>query len=484
MVAALLIAGLSLFILVRALGGTHAGAAVATVLFFAAEIFVQKLASFRPESFGYCLAFLLPALALDWLDRREWGVLAVLAAAFAALGQVHGIDWMLGGIMLAGAVVAAVIGSPDRRAWLARAAGLTGAVVGAWIVVSVGFGGGLSGAAKVGNLPTVRAGVDPTFEFFAQIHTVPARAAPDWLDFARSSLKIGLVGLGWPWFAGLAAVALMGLAWFALTGRSGLERLASRRTLALLGVVAVLAVVLCAFFAFGWETFVPRRTGFGRLLQLYPALVAITVGVAASLAQMHWDRRARRLALAVPVVCIAVFLMVIAHGQAPYDAIALQAPARDTLESLKRLGVPPGAVVAQNGYTEGIFEVTGGTNGVTDGRAPYTDADLLARARTLIDRSRTFFSTPGAADATLPCVGVQYVLVALDAKWRLATPSVFPTDVAGLDGRADLKLVRNGPGYRLYRVEKQPAESAGLPHCAAPANAARSNAAPSNAGRV
>ena len=116
MLVALLTAGLSVFLLVRALGGTQAGAAVATVLFFGVEIFVQKMASFRPESFGYCLAFLLPALALDWLDRREWGVLAVLAGAFAALGQVHGIDWMLGGILLAGAVVAAAdrcAGSPD-----------------------------------------------------------------------------------------------------------------------------------------------------------------------------------------------------------------------------------------------------------------------------------------------------------------------------------------------------------------------------------
>ena len=141
----------------------------------------------------------------------------------------------------------------------------------------------------------------------------------------------------------------------------------------------------------------PRRTGFGRLLQLYPVLVAVTVGVAGSLVQMRWNVRDRRLAMLVPALGIVVFLAVIAHGQAPYDAIALQAPPRDTLQSLKRLGVPPGAVIAQNGYTEGILEVIGGTNGVSDGHAPYTDAELLTRARTLVDRSRKFFGTPGAA---------------------------------------------------------------------------------------
>ena len=207
----------------------------------------------------------------------------VLAATFVGLGQVHGIDWMFGGAMLAGALVVAMVGAYGVRAWV-RTRRLVGAVAGAWIVVSVGFGGGLSGAAKVGDLPTVADGVDPTFDVLRPDPHVAAGRAPDWVavhpELDRDESRRASAG---PASRRSACSRSVGL----VDARSGVRPAwcSSRRggRSLFLAVVAVVVLAICSFFVLGWETFVPRRTGFGRLLQLYPGVIAVAVGVARGL---------------------------------------------------------------------------------------------------------------------------------------------------------------------------------------------------------
>jgi hypothetical protein len=99
---------------------------------------------------------------------------------------------------------------------------------------------------------------------------------------------------------------------------------------------------------------------------------------------------------------------------------------------------------------------------VLDGRAPYTDAPVLTRANDLLGRASEFFADPGAANAELPCRGVDHVLVATEAGRTLGMPSALPLDAVALDTRADLRLIAAGPGYRLYKV-REGAPASGSP---------------------
>ena len=92
-----------------------------------------------------------------------------------------------------------------------------------------------------------------------------------------------------------------------------------------------------------------------------------------------------------------------------------------------------------------------GARGVLDGRAPYANAKLLARANTLLTGTRAFMAG-AATGAPFPCAGITHLLLATDGRWSLGSPFVFPTDLAGLETRTDVELVTEGPGFRLYRV--------------------------------
>jgi hypothetical protein len=249
--------------------------------------------------------------------------------------------------------------------------------------------------------------------------------------------------MGWPWHAVLALVTVLGLGAVALVARGRSRRMA-RRFLLFTIVTIALVVVVALGFALGWSTYVPRRTGWGRLLPLVAVLLPVGVGVAVSLS----ERRQVRIAICGIAAAAAAALLV--HGLDSVDRYEAQQPSDATLTSLRGLHLRPGEIVLSNSYTEGFLRVVLGEPGLLEGRAPYTERGLLFRSNRLLRESQAFFRDPG--DRRIPGRHVRHVLVAVDKGWTTSTPYVFPTDVNALERRPDLRLEAVGPGYRLYAV--------------------------------
>jgi hypothetical protein len=467
MVIAMLAAGLALFLLVRALGGGLVGAAFGVLLLFAFDVFSSKLSGLRPESLGYAFALLCPVLALEYVRTGHTRVLVVLGFTFAGLAQVHGIDWLFGCGLVAAAVGAAYplvrareLGRRrlrlDARRWFVRGVLVAVVTLGAWGVANVVLASNLSGASDLGGLPEIRHGVDPTWEFAALAQGNPGSTPPSVSDLLTNSLRRGFRGLGWPWFAVVAGLALAILLVRAFVGPATRTRALSRRALVFLLVATLVALAASLFFSINWSTYVPRRTGFARLLQV--ALLLVPIGAGLALSFLPWGDRPvvrRRIAAVAGAIALGFGLLITVHGQTALDGRADQRPLAVTLGALRGLDLQADDVVLTNVYSEGIVPVTTGAKGVLDGRAPYADAKLLRRSNSLLARARTFMQTP-ASGAPLPCTGIDYVLVATDGRWSLGSPFVFATDHAGLRARPDLELVREAPGFELYRV-KDPA---------------------------
>jgi hypothetical protein len=475
-VVAMLAAGLALFLLVRALGGGLVGAAFGVLLFFAFEVFSSKLSGLRPESLGYAFALLCPALVLEYVRTGHARVLVLLGFTFVGLGQVHGIDWLFGCGLVAAAVAAGypLLRSPeqgrrrlrlDARRWIVRGVIVAVVTLGAWGIANVVLASNLSGAGDLGGLPKIEQGVDPTWEFAALAQGNPGSTPPSVADLLTNSLRRGFRGLGWPWFAIVGGLALAILLARAFVGPATRTRALARRALVFLLLATAIALGASFFFSINWSTYVPRRTGFARLLQV--ALLLVPIGAALALSFLPWGERPavrRRIAAVAGAITLAFGLFVTVHGQHALDGRAEQRPLAVTLGALRDLGLQPDDVVLTNVYSESIIPVTTGAKGVLDGRAPYADAKLLTRSNALLAKARAFMQAP-ASGAPLPCKGIDYVLVATDGRWSLGSPFVFATDFNGLRARPDLEFVSEGPGFQLYRVLDPAAAGDGTLDC-------------------
>lgn len=462
-IVAILGAGLAMFLLVRALGASDAGAAFATILFFAVDVFSSKLAGLRPESLGYALALLTPVLVLEFVRSGQVRVVFVLAACFVALGQVHGIDWLFGCALVLAAVLAAypIVRDPDQgrrrrrsevRRWLVRTATVGVVTLGAWFGANFALRSHLSGASDLTGLSDIPKGSDPTWAFVTLAQGSLGRKAPSVVDLVSNSLQRGFRGLGWPWFAALAGIAVVILLVRAFGGRPTVTRALARRALVFLVVSVGVVLAASFFFSVGWDTYVPRRTGFARLLQVGVLLVPVAGGLALGFLPWGSEPRTRRWVASVTAAAALLLAgLMIWHGQPAMSGRADQRPLAGTLGALRDAGLGPGDVVLTNVYSEGAVPVMTGGRGVVDGRAPYADAELLTRANDLLANTRTFMQGAGAA-ARLPCLGISHVLVATDGRFALGSPFLFPTDYEGLRRRPDLQLVGSGPGFELYRV--------------------------------
>ncbi len=444
----LVASGIALFLFARAWGATRTAAAGAVLLFFALDIYVSKLSSFRPEAAGYALAFLAAFFARRWLDQRRTGDLVAAGFALLSLGQEHGIVWLLalclvGATVLAGTNVAHGVRDASIRVGL-----LLVAVVGSWLVGGVVFGGNLGGVTKLGGLPEIVGGTDPTWLF--QSRSAGAflpGGPPSTSTIARVSFERGFLGLSWHWHAATAVLVLLGLVVGALVGTSERRALAVRCLAFVLATYAgVLAVSV--WFTQTWSTYVPRRTGFGRLLPLAIVLLPVAAAVVVSL-----PSRAKVRAIAAGVL-VVIGAGAIVHGLDAVDAYAHQRPAADRLAVLRGLNLPPRSVVLANSYTEGFLRAVLGARGVVEGRAPYTESRLLERANRSLDEARRFFAAPATPGRTIPG-DPAYVLAVTDGDWNLGTPFVMPTDLDALQQRRDLHLLQANPGFRLYRVVRR-----------------------------
>lgn len=464
-VLAMLSSGLAVFLLVRALHGSRYGAALATLLFFAADVFANKMIALRPEAMGYAFALLVPVVALEYVRTRERLLLGVLVAVFASLGLVHGIDWLFGGALLTGALTCTFPGRTAVRQWLAGVVPVAVVAAAAWVLAGVLLGGNLSGASSLGELPVVRHGVDPTWRFAALVQGAPSPDPPSIGNLVTTSLDRGLRGMGSPWLLALVTVATVILLLRAFAGSSDEDRSVARRALVFLVVTGAVTLAIAAVFAIGWTTYVPRRTGFARLAQIALLLVPIATGIAVSGFRRRASRGAERVLLATGGAALLFVAFVFVHGEARLDDQAAQHPRADTLGALRTLPIGPRDVVLTNGYSEGLVPVVTGGRAVLQGRAPYTDAPLLTRANGLLTRTVQLFARPRDATSVLPCTGITYVLVSTDGGRTLGMPAAFPADLNGLDARSDLAVAASGPGFKLYRVRTDVAAVAASTRC-------------------
>jgi hypothetical protein len=88
---------------------------------------------------------------------------------------------------------------------------------------------------------------------------------------------------------------------------------------------------------------------------------------------------------------------------------------------------------------------------VLDGRAPYSEPEVLKRANGLLGQSIRYFADPSTQP--LPRTGepIDYLLVATEPQ-VFATSLNFPTSSEGLARAQNLELVYSGPGFRVYKV--------------------------------
>ena len=437
---------LACYALARTLGADRIPSATASVLLLSGATFATKFASFRPESAGYALMLLIPALAVGWLQSRTPTNLVVLAIAALALSEIHGIDFVFAMAWVLGLTLTALMFGIRRAETRRIAAWLLAAVGGTWLAGNVLLGGGLSGAEKLGNLPRSIAGLDPTWRFRSlAVGNLAVSAPPPLTSVARVSLRTGMAGLGWPWWALAAGLTVAGLV-VMFTRRAELRSSALRIAVTMLATTVAI-VVFSAFLAANYSTDVPRRTGYARLLPLVYVFFPVTVALV--LSAISRSRRALGVGLSV-VFALAVFVPA-ARWTASLD---IQMPSRESLGSLRDLGLSSDALVLTNSYSEGFVpDVTGG-RGLLDGRAPYTESGVLQKVNRRLQASIKWFAAPashGVAEP-LPVPGVTHVLVSTITPWDLGAGVAFPTDVAALDGRSDLYLLRVGPGFRLYSV--------------------------------
>lgn len=436
------------YLLARVLGARRIASAMAAIVIASGTTFATKLASFRPETAGYALMLLLPALAVLWLQRREPVTLVALAASSLALSETHGIDWVFAMAWVVGIAVAALVSAARRRLWTTRwsVVGLAAALGGTWLLGNLLLGGGLSGAEKLGRLPSVGADGDPTWAFRElTVGLTDPGAPPSMVTLARSSLRQGFAGLGWGWWALAAALVLVGL--IVLVVRGGEDRRAAIRFLISVGVALVVVLGFSWFLAASYSTDVPRRTGFARVLPL----VFVFVPIAGALVVSALGRTHRAVAA---VIAVVVALGVGVPAARWTHSLDVQQPSTDALGQLRNLHLPADALVLTNAYSEGYVPVVTGARGALDGRAPYTERGVLERVNGLLRSSVDFFASPSPVDGApppLPVEGVTHVLVGT-GPWSLGAGTQFPTDVEGLERRSDLRLVQAGAGFALFEV--------------------------------
>jgi hypothetical protein len=250
-----------------------------------------------------------------------------------------------------------------------------------------------------------------------------AANAPEWLF--RGAALAAVVGLG---------IALM----------VQLDRPTARLAIVTVVLVAGCAAVV-AYFALGWDTYVPRRTGARRVLALLPTIVPVVLAVLVS-------RRDRRVRMGFVSVWIGVAAVVAVSSWSLLPRWRAAQPSTAGLAALRSLELHPGDTVLTNGYSEGFVPaVLDGASGLLDGRAPYTDGPLLARANRLLGDAMAFFAEPMVRREILTRYEVDYVLVSPTPR-AIGFGHPFAVAPDQLSTLSELRMVRQSPSFTLYRV--------------------------------
>lgn len=402
-----------------------------------------RLPAYRPEAFAFGLMLLLVAVLVDWLRHRERGSLAAGCLLAAVLSQVHGIALTTGGILL---VASAIALYPRCQAlpYLRRCA-LSGLAVLASVVllgVVLGVAPGTEHAGRLGNKSGL---ADPTWRFIRLIRDVPPTLPPSNPGLAKGA--VGTVYEGTGLWVGLVAAACLVLLVMGARQRLPVSRILTFTLIAMLGLAAVGAV-----FAFGWSSYVPRRTGAQRLVEEATLLLGPCAAGALACLRLSGRLKERTQLTSVTVVLVLCALGIFGSLRLA-SVVDGQRPPHSAVQALAALDVPPRAVVLTNAYTEGYLKQVTGAQGLIDGRAPYTFPSVLKRANSLLRQAKQFYLAPARHLGFLDREHISYVAVS-GHSYSLGTGNLYvkPADITGLRTCPRLKPVLLIPGLRVFYV--------------------------------
>ncbi len=402
-----------------------------------------RLPAYRPEAFAFGLMLLLVAVLVDWLRHSERGSLAAGCLLAAVLSQVHGIALTTGAILL---VASAIALYPRQRPLpYLRQCALSGLAVLASVVllgVVLGVAPGTEHAGRLGDKSGL---ADPTWRFIRFIRDLPLTLPPSNGGLAKGAIASVYEGT-WLLVAPVAAASLVLLVMGARR-RLPVSRILAFAVLAVLGLAAVGAV-----FAFGWSSYVPRRTGAQRLV--IEATLLLGPCAAGALACLRLSGRLKERTQSTSVAVVLVLCALGIFGSLRLEGVLDgQRPPHSAVQALAGLDIPPRAVVLTNAYTEGYIKQVTGAHGLIDGRAPYTFPGLLRRANSLLRQAKQFYLAPARHLGFLDREHISYVAVS-GQSYSLGTGNLYvrASDISGLHTCPRLRPVLLRPGLRVYRV--------------------------------
>jgi len=439
---------LGFLLLARAWGASFVSAVGGGAVIMSFAYLSGKLSSYRPEGFGYPLMLIVPAFVVVYLRTRDRSTLIAAAVGTAALSQIHGISFTV-----CGALVGATFATRIPALWRDRAPEIKAValgvalIVGAWWAADLVISGRLTQTGKATSVPEISAsGIDPTLEFMRAVRTFPEEPFPETgAEVARSVLELGLFVPSQQWgdnvYEAVVVVAviivLVGLA----TRTRGLGTL-----LGFAAVAVAIIVAICFAFQIGWDTYVPRRTGWyrflGQALVFVPLLASAALGLAR---RARWSR-----VLLVGWLGVAA----LAYGVTAkplYDIHDTQ-PSREALDAARNLDLPPDAVLSTNAYSEGFVTAVLDRIAVTNGRGPYHQAELLDTAIEQLDAARAFYADPVGERDYLRESGVTHLLVST-TPWMFGTTQLYPPHLEALYYHVPGVIpVVEGPEFVLFEV--------------------------------
>jgi hypothetical protein len=366
---------------------------------------------------------------------------------FAGVTQVHAPGAIVAATLCAGTAIAHARWSWH---WVVRAVAVGLVLFAVWFAVDLATGHRGPFADQFAEPPELMAdGRDPTYEF-AQLATaqVPADRAqlgvdpPPGNELLQKSLTDGfLVGGDTTYWVLIGAVGVTLVAAVALRRWMIVRYLVAG--LVFLGLLTLIAVVA----QLGWDTYVPRRTGFSRFFQFWWFVPLGAVALAARLLDRAWYR----IAVSAVVLALGGWLWFASLG--PTRDLDRTQPSATTLTELRALPLPKGALVLSNAFTQDFVQYNTTADGLTDGRAPYLERGLLARANTILRFTSAFFADPVGQPFPWDRYDVDFVLVSTVPN-SLGNPAIYPANVAVLDTLPTLSRTGAGEGWVLYRVNR------------------------------
>jgi hypothetical protein len=442
-----LLLGYGVVALGSALGADRLTVLITIPLALSTGIGAMRLSAYRPEGFALGLVVLVVALSIDWYRRRAWESLATAGILIATLSQVHGIAALTTGVMVLAAALAHVAHGP--RSELRRAGISLVVYAGAFGVTGLVFQGA-SGTGHAGGLVNQGGLADPTWEFY-RIGRSSLPLLPPSNGQMLYDVPGYLYGGSWWWVTVILVLAGVGL-WRRRRDPD------TRLLVAFIVLTMIGLAVVAAVFMFGWDGYVPRRTGASRIpleaSLLVPAFIAVGLGC---LAQATWrwrgravpERRRRPIMLTAVVACALVSSV----GVARYNST--QALSRNDLAVWRSLPLKHDDVVLTNAYTEGFIPDVTDAQGLLDGRAPYTFGDLLHRANSLFSEAQGFFADPSAHWGFLRANDISWVIVGKASTFALSTGNAWavPGSLDALERCGGLQRVADDdPSITVFRV--------------------------------